>query len=118
MTRPRQSKTAASIEFSTEFRGGLSFDASRATDPRDKLFALYGLANDIGPNRPLLKADYLHNDAPGGAGLSHGLFISRQEAFAALAFAGLRVGRMEGRRGRPKLAANDTMLKLFPGVKA
>lgn len=125
-----------------------STSRSRATDPRDKLFALYGLANDVnGPNGPLLRADYAMTLRDVLVSVMD-FFISKEQGFVALAFAGLRDDRTEalpswvpdwsipvtnpldsglgapgynasgGRRGRVKPAANGTMLKLFPGVKA
>ncbi len=68
---------------------------SRATDPRDKLFALYGLANDIsGSGGPLLKADYamsVHDV------LLHAMefLVRTEQTWQALLYAGLHAGRAE-----------------------
>ncbi len=68
---------------------------SRATDRRDKLFALYGLANDIsGSGGPLLKADYAMNVQDV---LLHVMefLVRRGETWPALSYAGLHAGRAE-----------------------
>ncbi len=68
---------------------------SRATDPRDRLFALYGLANDIsGPDGPLLKADYTMS-LPDVLLLVMKFLFRQGRGFVALAYAGLRAGRPE-----------------------
>ncbi|KAK4442826.1 heterokaryon incompatibility protein-domain-containing protein [Podospora aff. communis PSN243] len=65
---------------------------SLATEPLDKLFALYGLADDInGPDgQPLLKADYTMTLQDALVSVM-GFFISKGRGFTALGYAGLRV---------------------------
>jgi hypothetical protein len=68
---------------------------SRATDRRDKLFALYGLANDIsGSGGPLLKADYAMSVRDV---LLHVMefLVRRGKTWPALSYAGLHAGRAE-----------------------
>ncbi|KAK0623968.1 heterokaryon incompatibility protein-domain-containing protein [Immersiella caudata] len=119
---------------------------SRATDPRDKLFALYGLANDIkGQNGLLLKADYAMKLRDVLISVME-FFISKEQGFQALGFAGLRDDRTEalpswvpdwsipvtnpldsrlgapgynasgGRRGQLRPVANGTALELSLGA--
>jgi hypothetical protein len=66
---------------------------AHATDPRDKLFALYGLANDIsGPDGPLLQADYSMS-LRDVLLLAMKFLVLRRRSFMTLAYAGLHPGR-------------------------
>lgn len=68
---------------------------SCATDRRDKLFALYGLANDVsGSGGPVLKADYAMSVRDVLLRVM-GFLVRRGMTWLALPYAGLHAGRAE-----------------------